>query len=541
MNPIAILATACGLGLAAESPAGVPDTRSLETWIEAERTSGRLAAASLARIDGAKLDVSGFGSLDGSADARPDADSQFQIGSITKVYTHLLLAESVAADELRYDSTLADLLPEGARLGNPALAGITLEALASHRSGLPRVPPNLDLGNTVDPYAGYDESKLLEGLAMARAQQPLGSFYTYSNFGVGLLGYVLGRRDGAGYRAALEERVIAPMRLVHTGFRPGKNAARAIQGGKPVSAWGFDDALAGAGSLWGSAGDLGRLVQAYLGHHEHGLKHTLAEDLRVLGAAGDFEITRVWHVARADGQPVYWHNGGTAGFHSVVGFRPDLGAGVAVLVSGDSDPTDVALRALGVAPIEPREVAVDESVFGQYQLGPQFGIGVYRERGLLVAQASGQPAFELHALGEDWYALGEVDAALHFLREDGQVQALELAQGGQLQQAPRTHPVALSQQRQEIQVDATVLAALAGKYRFAPGVELEVSVDGQQLLARLARLAGQPTFPVYPRSADRYFYKVVDAELAFERDAQGEVTAVVLHQGGIEQRATRVR
>lgn len=538
MNPIAIVTVACSLGLAGTSHAGMPDTASLEAWIEAERAGGRLAAASLARIDGATLEVSGHGSLDGSQDALPDADSQFQIGSITKVYTNLLLAESVAAGDLRYESTLGALLPDGAQLGNPALARVTLEALASHRSGLPRLPPNLDLGNTVDPYAGYDESKLLQGLAMARAQQPLGDFYAYSNFGAGVLGYLLGRHDGAGYHAAIENRLIAPLRLDHTSFRPGERAARAIQGGKPVQAWGFDDALAGAGSLWGSAGDLGRLVQAYLGHHQHDLKHALEDDLRVLGAAGDFEITRVWHVARADGQPVYWHNGGTAGFHSVVGFRPDLGVGVAVLVSGDADPTDVALRALGVAPIEPREVAVDESVFGQYQLAPQFGIGVYREQGLLVAQASGQPAFELQALGDDWYALGEIDAALHFLREGGEVKALELAQGGQLQKALRTHPVALSQQRQEIEVGATALATLVGKYRFAPGVDLDVSLDDRQLLARLA---GQPVFPVYPRSADRFFYKVVDAELAFERDAQGEVTAVVLHQSGIEQRAQRVR
>lgn len=532
MRTFAMIAIACAVGWSAGRAAAAADE--LDAWLAARQADGSLAAASVARITGAQVRTSGFGRID---ERVPAGDTPFQIGSITKVYTNLLLAEAVAAGDLRYRDAIGGLLPEKLQPANPAVARITLEALATHRSGLPRLPPNLDLANTVDPYADYDEDKLLAGVAKARAGQPLGSFYTYSNFGVGLLGYLLGRQDGQGYRANLKQRVLAPLGLEETGFEPGEGAARAIQGGEAVRAWGFDDALAGAGALWGSTDDLARLVQAYLGHHEHQLAHALAEDLRVLGAAGDFEITRVWHVARAQGQPVYWHNGGTAGFNSFVGFRPDREEGLALLVSGGADPTDIGLRALGVAPIEPGEAEVDESLFGQYELSPQFGIGIHAEHGKLLAQASGQPAFQLHPLGEDWYALGEVDVALHFVRRDGQVEALELAQDGQLQMARRSHAVALSQQRREIEVDKAAQAALVGDYVFAPGLQLVVSLADAQLMAQLT---GQPAFPVYPRSADRYFYKVVDAELQFVRGQDGKVEAVILHQAGIEQRAARV-
>lgn len=532
MKGIALLSTACCMGLgAAVAPAG----DEIEQWLAAQRVDGQLVAASVARIAGPEVHVSGHGSLEGGG--VPDGDTAYQIGSVTKVYTNLLLAEAVAAGELGYDSVLGGLLPEDLEYANPAVAKITLEALATHRSGLPRLPANLDLSNMVDPYADYDEGKLLAGVAMSRQGQPLGSFYAYSNFGVGLLGHLLGRADGKGYRATLERRVLSPLGLEHTGFKPGEGAARAVQAGQPVTAWGFDDALAGAGALWGSASDLATLVQAYLDHHEHRLKHALADDLRVLGPAGDFEITRVWHVARAGSQPVYWHNGSTAGFNSFVGFRPDRDEGVVLLVSGGADPTDVGLRALGVAPIKPSDAAVDQSLYGQYTLGPQFGIGIYKARGGLVAQASGQPEFAVFALGDDWYALGDVDAALHFLREDGEVKALELVQSGKSQKAPRTHPVALSQQRMQIEVDATALAAVVGDYAFAPGVRLVVTQEGRQLMAQLS---GQPAFPVYPRGADRYFYKVVDAELQFERGEAGAVIAVTLHQGGVAQRAQRM-
>ena len=53
-------------------------------------------------------------------------------------------------------------------------------------------------------------------------------------------------------------------------------------------------------------------------------------------------------------------------------------------------------------------------------------------------------------------------------------------------------------------------------------------------------LTGQPFFPVFPKGDDKFFYKVVDAELHFERDSKGDVNAVVLHQGAIVERAEKV-
>ena len=155
---------------------------------------------------------------------------------------------------------------------------------------------------------------------------------------------------------------------------------------------------------------------------------------------------------------------------------------------------------------------------------------------MLQAQATGQPAFELHPVGDDWYALGGVDASLHFIRKDGRVTAMELAQNGVKQRASRVAETATATSRKEIEIDAEARAAYAGEYAFAPGVALTVR-DGKQTLE--AQLSGQPFFPVYPRGDDRFFYKVVDAELQFERDAKGKVKAVLLHQAGIEQRAKR--
>jgi D-alanyl-D-alanine-carboxypeptidase/D-alanyl-D-alanine-endopeptidase len=511
----------------------------VDVWIEEQREAGAIAAAVRADIRAESYDARGFGHRTPSQRSAPDGDTQFQLGSVTKVFTHLLLAELEADGQVAYSTRVDTLMPASFAPRNPAVARITLQSLATHRSGLSRLPPNLSLAPSDQPYARYRESELHAGLVAAREQQPLGDFYAYSNFGAGTLGYLLGRVDGRGYRAALHARVLEPLQLRRTAFEPDADAAVAISDGKSVPAWRFDDAFAGTGALWGSIGDLASLVQAWLRPGSGGMKHALARDLEVLpGDVGEFALTRVWHVAPSGDAKIYWHNGGTAGFQSFVGFRPDQGRGLAILLSGDADPTATGLAALGHTPRSPSRRSHDTGIHGQYRLDDRFGIGVFERDGVLLAQASGQGPLALHAVGADWYALGEVDASLHFLRDGDDVGALELVQNGAVQRMSRVAEQALSASRREIALDASLLASYPGEYAFAPGAVLTVKREGDALQAQLS---GQPYFPIHASAPDRFFYRVVDAELVFERDAAGRVVAVVLHQGGIEQRAERTQ
>lgn len=530
------IAAALTLCLVATAPAENAEVAHVDGWLASGVASGEIAAAVVAEIDVGGIRVRGQGRR-AADEAAPDAHTQFQIGSITKVYTHLLLAEMDADGVAGYRQSIGELLPQSFRPRNPAVAAITLEALATHTGGLPRLPSNLGPDQSADPYARYSPRELQADLSEVRARQPLGNYYSYSNFGVGLLGYLLGTKDGAGYRDAVSRRVIAPLHLKDLGFAPTANAAVAVSAGKAVKPWTFTDAMAGAGALWGSANDLGLLMQAYLGSHEHALKHDLERDLEVVRHdAGNFAVTRVWHVSDAAGQPIYWHNGQTAGFHAFVGFRPDQQRGVAILLSGDADPTLPGLKALGFSRSAPPDVSIDRSIFGQYQLSKQFGIGVFELDGVLVAQASGQPALALNAVGNDWYALGEVDASIHLVRKADQVEALELVQNGVIQRARRSAATATAAARSEIDLDAATLAEYVGSYSFAPGAVLTVKRVSEGLQAQLT---GQPFFPIHARARDHFFYKVVDAELKFERDRAGKVDAVVLHQGGSRQHAPK--
>ena len=511
----------------------------LEKRLENGVADGKLLSAAGAIIDNGNVKPLSFGVLDPAWNKAPDRSTRYQIGSVTKVFTNLLLGEMVARGQVGYDTTVAELIGERLEFANPAVGEITLLELATHTSGLPRLPANLSPTDTVDPYADYGEQALLDALASARARQPLGDHYAYSNFGHGLLGYLLGQKHGGGYRAALEQIVLEPLALEQTGFEPGGDTASGYSGDRVVPPWHFK-VLAGAGALWSTVADLTRLARIQLGQLDNPLAHKLAVDRKIVDPdAGPYAVSRVWHVGDTPAGKVYWHNGETAGFRSALAFRPATGDAIVLVVAGDLDPAKLARAWLAMpAPTEtPADQAFDGDILGQYQLTSDIGVGVYKGQSGLVAQLSGQPSAPIHAVGEDWYAISVVDASLRFVRKDGEVVALELVQNGAVQRARKVADRAEVLSRRSVEVDPATLDDYIGVYKLGPQARFTIRRAENGLEARLT---GQPFFPIYPEGDDVFFYKVVDAELHFERAESGEIRALVLHQGGTQRRAKRV-
>lgn len=538
LNPIRLLRAAlvallcCSTMLHAAQT--LPD---IEARLHQAVESGDVLSAQVSMLRDGQIETAIFGVLDPDDSRPPAADSAYQIGSISKVFTNLLLAEMVASGAVRYDTTIADILGEKLEFSNPALGQITLEQLATHTSGLPRLPWNLAPANPRDPYAAYDEQQLLSGLATTRAGQPLGRHSAYSNFGSGLLGYLLGRVHGGGYEQALQERVLALLGLEHTGLQPLTPIARAWTEGAVALPWSFD-ALAGCGALWSTSDDLIALARSWLGIRPHDLRQDVDGGKQVLArVAPGLGVTPVWHVAETDAGPVYWHNGQTYGHSAFLGIRPASGEALVLLIAGELDLTDQALAWFGFAPAAD-EAPVDQSVEGRYQLSPAIVIRVFSEDGAMMAQLSGQATSPIHAVDEDWYAFDIADASLRFLREDGEVSAVQLVQNGATHTAPRITDEEADQAstRSAIELDAETLADYLGEYLLAPGVSFTIR---QRSGGIEARLSGQPFLSIFPRAQDIFFYRDVDAELHFERDESGRVLALVLHQGGMRQRAVR--
>lgn len=268
-----------------------------------------------------------------------DPDTRFEIGSVTKTYTALLLAEASARGEVAYHDPIADYLPRGAvpvhRSGTP----ITLLHLATHTAGLPRLPAGFLAAALpawfTDPYAGYSARQLLASLGSTRVRSRPGSRVHYSNLGVGLLGQLLAQVAATDYPRLLDARVLGPLGLTRTTCDPGSAQAVGYWHGRPRPPWRIP-ALPGAGALRSSARDLLRYLEALLDPAgAGGLAHALTEVRRqrlVLPRSGD-GLCLVWNQRSRHGRDLLFHSGGTRGFTAFLGFCPQTGTGLAALAN----------------------------------------------------------------------------------------------------------------------------------------------------------------------------------------------------------------
>jgi serine-type D-Ala-D-Ala carboxypeptidase/endopeptidase len=274
----------------------------------------------------------------------------FQIGSVTKVFTALLLADMAERGEVRLSDPAASYLPGGT-------GPVTLADLATHTSGLPRLPRNLLWSAWLhprDPYAGYPAARFVRAARRALRAGSGGSPYLYSNFGYGLLGYLLGQAAGTAYQTLVTTRICGPLGLPDTTFAvPGPSRDRMAQGhqrGRAVPDWHLG-ALAGAGALYSTAADLARFLQACLTPAATPLGPAIRATLTPRRPIPGGEIGLAWHQARRADHRVIWHNGMTGGFSAMIAFDPARTLGVAALANSAGalpSPLDQAvLSALG--------------------------------------------------------------------------------------------------------------------------------------------------------------------------------------------------
>ena len=289
--------------------------------------------------------VHAFGAVD-STGRRPTARTLFEIGSVTKTFTGLLLADAIERGEVERSTPVTTLLPDSVTIGTADSTTMTLEHLATHRSGLPRLPSNLGAtAHPGDPYTAYGDSVLYAFLDDYTLPRAPGTAYQYSNLGMGLLGHLLARRADTTYAALVRRRITGLLGLSETRIRlTHAQHSRFAQGhtraGPPTSPWHFD-ALAGAVALRSTAADL----LSYLRAHGRALAvspdtattlHRAMRRATTVHAPTDRESTRIglgWHQSTREGHEVLWHNGGTGGFRSFVALDRGTGDGVVVLVS----------------------------------------------------------------------------------------------------------------------------------------------------------------------------------------------------------------
>lgn len=289
-------------------------------------------------------------------EGRPvDEHTVFEIGSVTKVFTALLLAVMCGTGEVSLDEPLADLYPE---LALPARGRpIVLADLAAHAAGLPRLPPGVlrqGLHQRDNPYAAFSDDDVARALERVRLRSEPGSRVRYSNFGAGVLGQALARRARTPYDDLVRSRVCVPLGLVDTGVRRSADqlARRAVghdRRGRAVPDWDMAG-LPGMGALHSTSTDLARFLAAQLDPSS-----SLLEDAIRLAQQPRLAAGRLGHQAlgwmvsplpRTD-RRMHWHNGGTGGAFSFVGLEPRAGVAMVALTNTARPVDATAVSLLG--------------------------------------------------------------------------------------------------------------------------------------------------------------------------------------------------
>jgi CubicO group peptidase (beta-lactamase class C family) len=280
----------------------------------------------------------------GKDDSRSvDADTIFEIGSVTKVFTALLLADMVQHAELALTDPIAKYLPKEVVVPQRGGKIITSVDLATHTSGLPRMPDHFAPMNPDNPYADYSVERLYQFLSGYQLTRDIGTQWEYSNLGYGLLGHVLARRAGIDYETLVRERILAPFGMRSTGIilSSEMNARLATGHNSALEAFPNWDlpTLAGAGALRSTANDLLTFLEMALGIRETPLASAFAAMLvsRRPTGIGDNEIGLGWGIMNSGDHELIWHNGGTGGYCSFIGFLPKMNVGVVALSNAATD------------------------------------------------------------------------------------------------------------------------------------------------------------------------------------------------------------
>ncbi|GAB3705413.1 serine hydrolase domain-containing protein [Nocardiopsis oceani] len=276
-----------------------------------------------------------------------DGETAYEIGSISKAMTGLLLADAVERGEVTEDTELGSLL----ELGDAPAASVTLAELSSHRSGLPNMPPGLlsTARTLVEGMRGHDYFTAdLETLQEQAAEADLTDRgeYEYSNFGTALLGQALATAAGTDYETLLRERLLEPLGLADTAFAatdadiPEAAATGYGRFGRPVPSE-ADPTEAGMSGVYSTGGDMGRFAHALLDGEAPG---TGAMEPR--WETGSDEVGLGWMVTDHDGTEVTWHNGMTNGFSAMLALDREADRAVIVLADSQVSVDQIALDLL---------------------------------------------------------------------------------------------------------------------------------------------------------------------------------------------------
>jgi CubicO group peptidase (beta-lactamase class C family) len=528
-----------------------PEAAELDASLAKQLPADGAGDAILLARDGHVLFSHGYGWADREHQIPVTDQTRFRIGSVTKQFTAAAILKLADAGKLSVEDPLEKYFP-----GYPGGGAITLRHLLNHTSGLHNFTDHP--GFSAQVTKPVNETDLVASFRNDPPDFKPGEEFRYSNSGYVLLGMIVEKVAGLPLGDYWQREFFGPLGMQATGVwmnaTPPEPAAKgyAADAKKLTPAQDWDMSWAGgAGDLYSTVGDLWRWTEAL-----HGGRVISPAALQTMTA--EVTVAKKETLALRYGMGLYrtevgglaaiGHNGGLPGYLSSVMWLPE--EKVTVVVLGNAMPAPTGGNPAELLPVVARAFLGKEIAAHAPQIDPNADPNRYADYagrydyktafqeitvadGHLYAQLTGQPKFEVFPSGPDAFFYKAVEAKLAFQRDaNGTVNAVIHSQNGASFTAPRLMP--------EDTIAATLsdaaLENLTGKYRYSPAAVLTVTREGRQLYAQLT---GQPKFPIFPKSAHEFFWKVVEASVEFIAGPDGKIVKVIHHQGGTTLDAPR--
>jgi len=539
-------------------------TSEVKDHIKARVDNGLNVAIVVGLIDGDSVEYFSYGktALENGQDV--DENSVFEIGSISKTFTTIMLADEVLKGNMKLLYPLSKYLPKNVKVPSRNNRVITLKDLATHSSGLPRLPNNMSPTNPNNPYADYTIEQAYSFLSGYELPRDVGETFEYSNFGMGILGHALELKNNKTYEELLIERIANKLEMNNTRIvftdNMKNHLAKGHSNGREVENWDLPS-LAGAGAIRSTASDMVKYLQANMG-----IKKTTLYDAMLMthksaykNEGQNFEMGLGWHYALD--KSVVWHNGGTGGYRSFAGFIKDTTKGVVVLTNSAESVDAIGLKLLDdTRQLEMPKLSIvnilEEDITAN---GIESGIALYKK---LKADSLDKYNFnegELNRLGYSFLGKDKNDIALEIFKLNVAVypkasNPYDSLGEAYLKQGDSTLAITNYKKSLElnpandnakkilidlgvneaeiikdINVSVEVLETYVGKYQLAPTFIITITRKESKLFLQAT---GQPQFEVFPSSQNEFYLKVVEASITFNKGDDGDIESLILHQGG---------
>jgi CubicO group peptidase (beta-lactamase class C family) len=511
------------------------DPARMDAAAKAQATGGRFMGSVLVARGDTVLFEKSYGTANVEWGIPNAADTKFRIGSLTKQFTAAAILLLEERGKLKVEDPIARFIPSSP----DRWQAVTIHQLLNHTSGIP------DFTNLPEHRLWQRSPATPEEIVRHFRDLPVdfapGEKFRYSSSGYILLALIVERVSGQSFEAFLRENIFVPLAMKDTGYDSNTTLLPHRAAGYTPDAGGLANAPYvdmhvpyGAGALYSTTHDLLRWTTALFGGR---VLSPAALQKMIAPARNNNGYGLV--VGPLNGRTAIRHGGMIEGFSSHLAYYPESKITVAVLanVYGPAAAelaaqlTAVAFGETVVLAGDRQEIALPVATLqryvGVYQLAPQFTNTIRLTAGQLTAQLSGQPALPLFAESDRKFFLKAVDGQVEFVADDqGRVTHLVQQHGGRTAKAPRISETVI--EHTAITLPRTTLAAYVGEYELRPGIQLAVTLENDQLLSQLT---GQAKMELSPETENRFFFKIVDAQLEFFKEPNGTVTHLLLHQG----------